>query len=428
MTKNTRYMIPLLFLLVGMIGITNSVDLCVDNYERVTPFRAGTYNATEDGYEDDDNATMATPIDEWIYYNATCLDEDWWVLTVPANTTIDVYCFFDYTVDDIDIVLYNSALTYVTYSMGASYEHMTYSTVEGGDFYIRVMPYVITNGTYELIYITSVYVAADEDNMEEGELGLDNDNQGNATAIEAGTYEDLVALDEDWYVIELGTGYTIDVTLSWADDGDDYDLYVYSAGGTRLVYGWYGYPEHVTYTNGLNADPANYYIMVDPYSVSDPFYTLTIELIPPIPDDAREDDDSMETATEVIAGTYEGVCYDEDWYSVYLEEGATLTVDLTFNFTTVDLDLIIMDAAGNIVAESYAHGATESLSYTSAEGGTYYIVVDPYSVRGGQDNRYSLKIGGSSEFPSEGGIPGYAPFFMGLAMLGAIGLIIAKRK
>jgi len=89
-------------------------------------------------------------------------------------------------------------------------------------------------------------------------------------------------------------------------------------------------------------------------------------------DDPAEDNDSQSTAT-VLSTALNGICSDEDWYSVT----GSKTVTITFQNSVGDLDAALLDTSGKVVALSDSVSDVETLQVPS---GTYFVRV--YSFQG----------------------------------------------
>lgn len=250
----------------------------------------------------------------------------------------------------------------------------------------------------------------------------ENDAFADAVVMTRGTYEDLAAFDADWYKVEVEAGGTIIVSITF-DGDDDLDLDLYSAAGVQLAYSWYDNPEVAQYSP---AEAGYVYIYVNPYAAAEYWYDMEIIVYPPlIEDDFGEYNDVKANASALTAaGTFEGVAIDDDWFSIEVEKGNTLTVALDFDLDYCDLDIWIYDANA-AVANSINRGEIETCSYAVKETGTYYIKVDTWHL-GPENLDYDMTV--SIAKTEGGGIPGYAPFFMALAAVGTLGLLIYKRK
>ena len=98
-------------------------------------------------------------------------------------------------------------------------------------------------------------------------------------------------------------------------------------------------------------------------------------------DDYFEFNDNSSSAaalesTEYWGQTANGANDSEDWYSVYLAVGETLTAELLFLDSNADLDLQLRGPNGTTVHDSsYSSSNTESVTHTANSSGTYYLRV-----------------------------------------------------
>lgn len=109
--------------------------------------------------------------------------------------------------------------------------------------------------------------------------------------------------------------------------------------------------------------------------VPDPEDSDTVPVCTP---DDYEPNDSLNKAFELLPWVYfeAVVCpEDHDFYTVYLEEGDVLFVNILFDNASGDLDLALYDDANNRVALSETISDDEAFEYTAPDAGYYYIEV-----------------------------------------------------
>jgi hypothetical protein len=114
-------------------------------------------------------------------------------------------------------------------------------------------------------------------------------------------------------------------------------------------------------------------------------------------DDGYEDNDSCQDAAPIIPGTYPNlkICSgDDDWFSVNLAAGETVTITILFSNGQGDLDMALYDSD---CATSRGAGATitdnERVVYTTPDGGIHSFKVYGF---GGQSNSYDLIVESSA--------------------------------
>jgi len=112
---------------------------------------------------------------------------------------------------------------------------------------------------------------------------------------------------------------------------------------------------------------------------------------PPCQDDALEDNDSLETATPTEAGTQSGLILcngDEDFFEVHATAG-TLQASIAFTAADGDLELELLDAAGERVDSSTGMDDFEIVQTEVTEEADYYVRV--YGFRDAI-NTYELTV------------------------------------
>jgi hypothetical protein len=279
----------------------------------------------------------------------------------------------------------------------------------------------------------------------------ENDVSGDATPITGGLYEDLAANDNDWYSIDVEGGGTLTIT-AWFDEWDDLDINICGVRGGEMVYlsrsATYDNPESCSFMPSENETLYIYVSTAYKNSSVVNWYDLEILNFPAALDDPYEYNDMQANATAMTAGTYDAVCLNNDWYSVDLTANHTLSTVITFDSDECDLDIVIVDSDGKILTGSFGHGNdNETASFDALADGTYYIKVVPFHaadtyVADGDDFiqnvglNYELIIT-ITETPAaepepepeaEGGIPGYAPFFLALSVVSTLGILIYRKR
>ncbi|HPF13739.1 MAG TPA: hypothetical protein PLJ12_05690, partial [Planctomycetota bacterium] len=127
-------------------------------------------------------------------------------------------------------------------------------------------------------------------------------------------------------------------------------------------------------------------------------------------DDSFEENDDCATAAPVGDGTYPGLFINtadgKDTFSTCVLDGATITVDILFTDSLMDLDLFLWDAGDancgtgygtTDLANGFSTTDNETVTYTNLTGATQNITieVDVY-LAGTQDcNMYDLVVSGS---------------------------------
>ena len=108
-------------------------------------------------------------------------------------------------------------------------------------------------------------------------------------------------------------------------------------------------------------------------------------------DDAFEDNDDLAGAVPIPPGEHEGqICAgDQDWFSVDVCAGGTLTVDLVFANASGDLDMGLRSADGSLIAASASATDDEQIVYTVDHDATVIIQIVGYA---GAQNAYGLDV------------------------------------
>jgi hypothetical protein len=317
---------------------------------------------TEDPYEENDTldtAAVITPGE----YDLTVVDDDWFRIEADSAATIEVTITFVNDDGDLDLELYDENGTKLAESATAADSETARSYSLTGKFLIRVFGY---NGQANTCHMTVNVSPLPEDQWEE------NDTMDTPATIDPGTYE-ITVLDDDWFRVAVGTSAVLQVTLAFDNDLGDLDLELYDAADGLLALSMSTSDAEIA--NGY-APGGEFLIHVSGYA-SINRATMTIAATP-ITDDPYEENDTQDTAALIAPGTYQIVAIDEDWFRVSVGGPAQLDVTLTFDNDLGDVDLQLLDGAGNTLDVSATIKDEEVVSGFS-QTGDFLIQVYPYS-------------------------------------------------
>ena len=233
----------------------------------------------------------------------------------------------------------------------------------------------------------------------------DNDDQNGAVQLGAGLYAGLTSCtdDEDWYAIQVPVGEQLSVALTFLDDEGDIDVTVTDAGGAFLA-------GSSSTTDDELAGPVEgtgdwmfvkVRLFADEGSVAGNDYDLDLSVgaAPPpevCPTDSFEENDAFAAAVPLTAATASTltVCSaDQDWYSIAVGAGQTLTVSALFPHAEGDVDITLYDATETWLASSVSVTDDEELSWTATDAATVTLKVALYNDNGtAVGNDYDLGI------------------------------------
>ncbi len=345
----------------------------------------------DDGLENNDSISRATPIEEGDFPGLQVCpgDLDFFSIDLNEGDELTVTLDFSHAEGDIDLRLKDPDGRALAFSLSdTDGESFTYTATADGTYYIRVDLHfdsgAILGNRYDMTveHEPVVIVPCDDDAYEE------NDSMSRATSIDAGTYRDLQICpsDLDYYSFNLHEGDEIGVVLDFRHSEGNIDLRLIEDGsGRTLAYSITDDDdESIVYTA---PSTGTYYIRVnlngDSGTVEGNGYDMIVTHDPaPLPcdDDLLENNDTAGTATEVEEGVYRGLqaCPDDpDYYSIDLGAGDELDVSLAFTHAEGNIDLRLIQAStGRTVASSTSTSDHERIDYTAAAAGTYYILVD----------------------------------------------------
>jgi len=237
----------------------------------------------------------------------------------------------------------------------------------------------------------------------------DNDDMSQAKDVSSQEIDNLhlcgsgaTGMDEDYFTFTVNQQTQATVTLVFSDSDGDIDLELLDHQGKSVAES-----SSITDNEEVNLclQPDQYYVDVMSYStyVNAP-YNLIVDLKPGgcCIDDDKEDDDQPAQAHSVQSGdSFDNmsICDDDDWYSIALQPGDKVVVDLLFDQADElgDLDIHFYDRDGwtdltpcppCFLDNGQSATSDEHLEYTVDQAGTYFVVVHPF-----QDAQNTYMIG-----------------------------------
>ena len=384
-----------------------------------TAYASGSSTCEDDDFESNDSSGSATEVTfdtygEW--YN-------WFLKICPAN--VDYYrmniladhklgAILSYTEANGALrmdLLDSDGSTVLAAGQRTTDEVYVESQVfsQSRDVYLR-MPgdNAQVANSYSLLAVREEFVQCTDDSFEP------NNTPNDATTVSEQDYPNLACCGEpDWYKIDLNTGDKLEVLITFVQENGDLDLWVFDSatvfGGDTLscdnALGC-GITETSNEEVTVESIPADgtYYLAVGPYQNAKNTYDMLIVVTPQTQtcqDDSDEENDDPINGTGIITATTKPgqvLCPgDEDWYWVYLYEGQTVVVDLTFAHANGDLDLKLYDSEvtpdtlfEHQLASSVTVTDNEHLEYTAEMDSDFNIRVYGWNIE--QRTTYDLGV------------------------------------
>ena len=333
---------------------------------------------------------------------------------------------FAHSRGDLDLALLNATgeVLDVSQSVGDE-ESLSLEDHPAGLYFAKVYGYA---GAVHSDYTLSVYAppaAADAatDRLEPNDSRSTASNIGAIAGARTFAGFSVPASDEDWYRFELlGEGGVGDYFgIQFVHDDGDLDLALTDEAGAVLeqsdgIADW----ETVSL---LGLAPGVYFAKVYGYEgQANPEYSVEYaapaEDVDEYPEDWAEPNQERAAAHDLGAlsglNTFdqlairesEDLDVDEDWFRFDLlqQTGHAHWVGLTQNRLEGDLDLVVRNAAGELIGRSETWHATEAVDLQDCPPGTYYIRV--YSPSGEGNSDYSLEVA----VPDDAPVPAEDPF------------------
>ncbi len=314
----------------------------------------------------------------------------------PINITLDG------SQGDVDLHLYDAQGNLIAHSSG---EGIVVENLSGelppGTYYVAVVPWEDAQTTYSLS-IQAGTTSPTAPIIPEVDPGHSFDS---AMALPLQPGVPLVVQDQvggaqdpaDVYSFELTEGQPVNITLDGPQG--DVDLHLYDAQGNLIAH---SSGEGIVLEN-LSGElpPGTYYVAVVPWEDAQTNYSLSIEagtanggggVVRPEVDPGHSLDTAMalplQPGGSVMVQDQVGGAQDPaDVYSFDLGQDQSISIALQGD--QGDVDLLLIDAQGNVIAESINGGLETDSIEGGLTAGSYYVAVVPYD---GAETTYSLSI------------------------------------
>jgi len=377
----------------GAADLINAYDLTVE----VTP------RACEDdaGEQDDERATARSLALGAATSGQICAgDEDWFVLTTPADATLTVSLTHQITDGDLNIQAFQADGTTLIASAESmdDNESFDFAAPLPGEVTFRVIGAGRSQAAYTLTVTSDFDVVCPADDAFE-----ENDAFDATALLTPGVHSNLVMCegdDVDWYSFEVAEGQsfqffalaaeafgTLAVDLYGPDAADATATPVETVDGVRAV-------KRLQQQVGAAAGTWRVRVRREAgaavlYSVRVFVYDGRLPLECP-DDDGFEDNDDAASATPLaVDTTLEAIVCgaDSDWYRVPVVAGELMSLRADFVNAVGNLDLKLYDSALNLIDETEDMTDNAWLNVLAPAWGSMFIEV---VLTGGEGNVYGL--------------------------------------
>lgn len=369
----------------GAADVANGYDLDIV----ATPAQT----CRDDSFENNDTAATAVSLVAGDYDATICSgDDDFFAVDLNAGDTVDATIDFAVATGDLDLSLLSPtgsvAISSTTASSGTESVHYVVPTA--GRYALRVYGFMGAAADYSLtLDIIPVVPVCRDDAFE------DNDAQASAALVEAGTLDgQICASDDDWFAIALNAHDVLDINLLFTHADGDLDLALFEPDGT-IAQGAYSVNDNESITDYEAPAAGLYAVRVRGFSGATNAYQLVLGLTPyvaPCPEDNLEENDTVGTATPYAGAPVSAqICADDsDFFSLALNAGDSLAANLSFTHADGDLDMVLRNPAGSIVASALSVTDNETIpAYVAPSAGLYSLEVYGMS---GVANAYGLQM------------------------------------
>lgn len=318
----------------------------------------------DDLFENNDNELQAKSLTSGIYRDLILCpkDEDYYLINLNIDDTVSIKISGEDLFADLKNAKGESQALKIN-------KQNTIKAEYSGAMTLRVFSTGETPSKYSMeISIDSLNNCAD-DPLEEN----DNINSAKELILNREMPLTLCKGDEDWFVIKT---YQNPTTIELkADISINFEIYSSSSEEPIL------YSDEVA-TGITRAEfenlPDKLFIRVIPKEEKVDYSIKVTTTITECIDDKYEDNDSVETATDLSVESISDlkICpSDEDYYSYSLNRGDRIHIEVEFNSEMADIDIVLFDPLHKEVAYSIGSSGKEVIDYTAQISGNHILNV-----------------------------------------------------
>jgi hypothetical protein len=383
-------------LLSSVTTSLNSGQRCYFGITNYSGTRGGSYNWAVDGpvpplpaddsHENNDSfgaaSNLGTLTTTTTLQNLVLNDEDWYRFTISGTggSSNSITVSFLHSRGDVDVVLYNSVNSRLSYSAGTTdTETLSLNGLSPGTYYLQVYGFLgVRNPNYGITLNVPV-AAASDDTYETNDTYGQAYDLGTVTGVR--TISNLVMADSgDWFRFTTAGGSTSghSVAISSTLSEGDLDLRLYSASGGFITGSGSGSNTESISLNGMGA--GTYFVEVFGWGGSrNSDYTLTMTTPSSSPDDAYENNDSLFSAadlgsvagTRVINGLRMADADDYFRFTIGATGSSGHSVSIASSTGGANLDFYLYNISGSQVGTAASSGNGESVSLGGLAAGAY---------------------------------------------------------
>ena len=347
-------------------------------------------DSVDDAQEENDSLSTARPLPpSAVNRLAICAgDDDYVAVDVPAGRTLTVTAEFTHASGDLDLALLSVSGAMVSSSTGTGdSETVSVTAVTAARYVARIYGYRGAENGYSLSITLTGGSACGDDPFE------DNDSLAAATPSSPGSRSGRIcAGDPDFFRWTLAAGQTLSTELTFIHASGDLDLRLYNAQGAVVASSTLTSDteriSHPILTAGV------YTLEVYGWQNAANSYALDAAVsAPPLcADDATEPNDSAATMRIAPSGPAQfRICpFNDDWFTLALTGGETITATISFTHSLGDLDLRLYNADGSsVLGASVTSSDTETITWQAP---TSMSVLWRVSGVAGAENGYTLQL------------------------------------
>ena len=335
-----------------------------------------------DDFEPNDDFGSAAPITPDVYNSLTACgaDEDWYLLSLPVGSVLDVDVSFAQAEGDIDIYLLDDNLTELDSGLTINdNESVSHVAAYSGSYFVQVILAADAGALPGNPYALSVSAPPVPCPFDVAEP---NDDFSEAAQLSPDGLTELAVCptEDDWFLVvpTAGDVITFDVLFGHAEGDIDVTLYD-SALGVLASATSSDDNEQLSYTaTDSSALLLEVALVLDTGLMDGNPYSIEVIGLSEVcfPDTYESDNDATGATAVVDEDTVTGLTAcptDVDWFAIDLLAGDVIDVAATFDNDEGDIDINLYSPSEIYLTAATSTDDDEVLNYTTNDTGTHYV-------------------------------------------------------
>lgn len=333
------------------------------SYEIEVDIKSVISTCIDDIFEENDSESFAKNITSGIYKDLVLCpyDSDFYTLTLNKGDSVEITI----NGENLNTIFYGTALNPKTINSG---EKTIINIENSTNYFLHISSASNKSQTYSLEINIIKNQQCNDDAYEDN----DSANQGIEIPLNKEIKLNLCPEDDDWFIIKT-YGKPTKITLN-SNQKIPFEIYSINDAKEPILYS--DEFDSTTQIAEFENLPDTLLIRVISSSISSSYNLKVESSIIDCTDDSFEPNNTLLGAKRIEAGEYQALMLcpaDEDYYSISLNKGDHIEIEVRFDNLKADIDIVLFDPLGNEAAYSITSTNIEKITFAANMSGDYIL-------------------------------------------------------